>query len=148
MNYIDYPHLTVWIGCGASILPAGDSNAFDDYLSSLEWGSDGGLSEKYKFLENNLSDFESDGLFDSIAAVKWLDGSKVGRDSHIVFWYVRGQPGLICDKEFAIKNVDVAYWKAPGKRFMFGATFVEGKFKLSFDDFLIYSGADKISALA
>lgn len=147
MNYIDYPHLKAWIDCGASILSVSDSNAFDDYLSSLEWKIDGGLSEEFYFIENKLSDFELDGFFDSIAAVKWLDGSKIGGDSHIVFWYVRGQPGLICDKEFAIKNVDVAYWRAPGKRVMFGATFVDGKFKLSFDDFLIYSGADKISAL-
>lgn len=147
MNYIEYPHLKDWIDRDASILSISDSNKFDDYLSSLEWRMDGGLSESYEFIDAKLSDFDLGDFFDLAAAIKWLNKSRVRKDSHIVFWYMRGQPGLVCKKEFAIGNIDVAYWKAPGKRFMFGARIVGGKFDFIFDDFLIYSGADNISAL-
>ncbi|WP_345140102.1 hypothetical protein [Flavobacterium ginsengiterrae] len=73
--------------------------------------------------------------------------TKIGRNSHIVFWYKSGQPSLMCKKEFALQNIDTAYWKTPGKRFMFGANIINGRVNLSFGDLLIYDGNDIINAL-
>jgi hypothetical protein len=70
----------------------------------------------------------------------------LGNDPLLIFWYVADQPCIACDPEFAITNIDQAFWKAPGKRYIFGARISGGHIEPVMPHFAEYDGADVLIA--
>ncbi len=105
----------------------GDS--FPWQFSSLDWERIGGRHFVF-------SELTSDILFvDKVS-------SMMPGDSHLIYLYGIGDCPVVCPIEFGIKNVDVAFWKAPGNRFMFGARKVEGEFLPSLTHLIQFDGED------
>lgn len=76
----------------------------------------------------------------------WLRTTLMGNDPLLVFWYVFDQPCIACDAKFAISNIDHAFWKAPGKRYVFGAHVRDGLIEPVMSHFAEYDGADTLTA--
>jgi len=64
----------------------------------------------------------------------------------VIFLYFADQPCIACETKFAITNFDQAFWKAPGKRYVFGASVRDGLIEPIMSHFAEYDGGDTITA--
>lgn len=116
--YITSEHIQQWIRTGkAKVIPVAIAEQLGEYLDRLPWLPDGnGLDsnqlEGSRVALPTLTDSEQP---------NWINSSSMSEDPFLVFWYVRSQPCIACDMEFVISNIDQAFWKAPGNRYVFGA---------------------------
>jgi hypothetical protein len=54
---------------------------------------------------------------------------------------------LACRSEFAATHLDEAFWKAPGRRYLFGASMVGDQIKPNFQHIAEYNGADRLTVV-
>lgn len=125
----------------AIIVPDRISNQFDLFLNNLPWniaktGIDWTKVGAREFVLRNKSDEE---------IVDFLAVSRLGLHSHLAFWYNRENIAVACPIDFAFRNIDTAFWKAPGRRYMFGVDISGDVFIENFDHFAEYDGADTIT---
>jgi len=116
MAYIDSEHLKAWIEEGkASVAGTSLCRQFHAYLLSLRW-----LPSRVDW--NNLEfeelDLES---ADEAALVQLAASTRIARHNAVMVMYTPDEPGIICDFELAITNLDYLYWKASGYRYLCGA---------------------------
>lgn len=116
--YISSEHIQQWIKTGTAFVVSTEIAAeLGEYLNQLPWlpggsGLDWGQIPGIRADLSTLSECEQ---------IDWLKSTPLGGDPLWVFWYVDNEPGIACDRIFAIQNLDQAFWKAPGKRYIVGA---------------------------
>jgi|APAra7269096870_1048528.scaffolds.fasta_scaffold08991_1 hypothetical protein len=121
--YIASEHIQQWVRTGeAKVVSDAVASQLGEYLDHLPWlpsgnGLDWGVM---KGNQADLSTLTEEQQFD------WLRTTPMGGDPFLVFLYVADQPCIVCDMKFAISNIDQAFWKAPGKRYVFGASLRNG----------------------
>ena len=134
-------HIQAWIRTGKGfVLPVEIAGRFGQYLDGLPWcgtGLDWSRITGKKLVLGTLNE-------EQMAA--WLASVPIGRDPYLVFMYAPDEPCLACESAFAFANIDQAFWKAPGKRYMFGRSIHDGIFEPNFAHFAEYDGADTFVA--
>lgn len=141
--YIASEHIEQWLRAGrAKVVPVAVATQLGAYLDQLPWlhGESGLDWSQLRGKQAVLSTLTELQQFD------WLRSTLMGNDPFLVFWYVADQPCIACDAEFAISNIDQAFWKAPGKRYVFGARVRDGRIEPVMSHFAEYDGADTLTA--
>jgi len=100
----------------ATILSAETSQALCKHLESLPWAAGRLDWSRLPVRAVDLSITPAIKLKASLAA------SLIGQDSHVVFLFGPGEPSLACSAAFAFLHLDTVFWKAPGPRYLFGAS--------------------------
>lgn len=141
--YIASEHIQQWVRTGkAKVVPLGIALQFGEYLNQFPW-LPGGSGLDWSHMKGHrvtLSTLTKSQTSDSLRA------TPLSRDPFLVFWYVADQPCIACDTEFGISNIDQAFWKAPGKRYLFGASIRDGLVEPVMSHFAEYDGADTLIA--
>ena len=137
--YVDSDHIKQWIENDLVCLVNNEvSNEFAKYLNTLKWSSSG------SHLDVNESDFNSINLSKS-EETKFIDDinkSTNYKNKKLYFFYKKNEPCLVCELNFGIKNIDYAYSRAPGYRFMFCETSMSESTFDSFKNILMYDHGD------
>lgn len=141
--HITTSHIQQWLHTGkAETLPAEVSAQLGPHLSRLPW-LPGGTGLDWSQLAGNRLDLST------LTAEKqdgWLRNTVMGGHSHLVFFYSDDQPCIACEIEFGMANIDQAFWSAPGKRYVFGATLEAGRILPAASHFAEFDGADTLMA--
>jgi hypothetical protein len=141
--YVAAEHIEQWLRAGkAKLITDAVASQLGAYLNQLPWlPAGGGLDwSQMKGSPITLSAFTEQQQHD------WLRTTLMGNDPLLIFWYVPDQPCIACDVDFAISNIDQAFWKAPGKRYLFGARIHNGIIEPVMSHFAEYDGADTLTA--
>lgn len=141
--YIASEHIQEWIRTGkALVVPVKISTQFGQYLNGLPWLANGGGLDwsRIRGSECALT------TMDELQRTSWLISTPMGRDQCLAFWYSQNEACIACESVFALSNLDHAFWKAPGKRYLFGGSIIDGKFEPIFCHFAEYDGADTLIA--
>ncbi|MFC5742470.1 hypothetical protein [Dyella tabacisoli] len=77
---------------------------------------------------------------------QWIKGGKIGADPYIGFLYSPDEPCIVCEFNFAMANMDTAFWRAPGRRYIFGCSFVNDELITYFSHFAEYSESKLIAS--
>lgn len=142
--YIAREHIEQWLRTGeAKVVPATVATQLGAYLNQLPWLLGGGGLD-WSQMKGSKVDLS---MLTESQQLDWLRTTLIGNDPLLVFWYVADQPCIACDAEFAISNVDRAFWKAPGKRYVFGARIRDGVIEPVVSHFAEYDGADTLTAV-
>jgi len=137
--HIESDHIRGWIESGEAIFVAREiSFEFGRYLSEQLWmpsgmGIDWGGNQAR---EINIS------AATARQKIDWLKSTCLRNEPYLVFWYGPDEPCIACRSDFAIINIDYAFWRAPGKRYLFGSRMGEGGIQPSFFNFAEYDGAE------
>lgn len=124
----------------AHIVPASIIGEFYSYLDPLGWTLSGEIDwSRIGHLNVTLSN-----LSETWSPSRAVEQTFISHDSHMVFTFTPDQPGIICDMDFALLELDMVYWKAPGMRYMFGAELTE-VIKPHFSNFCEYNGGDTLA---
>ncbi|MET3444714.1 hypothetical protein [Ralstonia sp. 1138] len=141
--YITSTHVQQWLHTGkAKTLPVEVAAQLGDHLNRLPWFPGGGGLDWNQLAGNrlDLSTLTEEKLDD------WLRSTVMGGHSHLVFFYADNQPCIACDVEFGMANIDEAFWGAPGKRYVFGATLEAGRILPAASHFAEFDGAGTLVA--
>jgi hypothetical protein len=142
--YIEQPHIKVWLERGyAKRISTDVATSFGDYLNSLPWGLSG-TQLNWLALPPHKT-LKLDALLTS-ANRDW-DATKMGQNECVVFWFAPGQPCIACSSHFAMSRIDEAYWKAPGRRYMFAGSFSGEIFSPIFENFAEYDGSETVRVI-
>lgn len=134
-------HLQRWVLAGtASILPVETSRALGQHLEGLPWE---GTHLDWKCLRVRAIDLSRTPAAELPAA---FADTLIGQDSHVVFLFEPEEPSIVCEADFAFDNLDAAFWKAPGTRYMFGASIELGGVTPRPAHWASYDGADTLRA--
>ncbi|WP_141639885.1 hypothetical protein [Cupriavidus basilensis] len=139
--YIYESHIQDLLNIGrAIIVPIEIGDQFGRFVEGLPWGANGsGLNwARIDGLRKELP--SSSGVILS----EWLSGTNINNDSYVVFWFSFGEPCIACETQFAMYNVDHAFWKAPGRRYLFGLNIRDGEFIPEYSHFAEYDGANEL----
>lgn len=132
---------TQWIENGIAVLTSTDiSKEFYDFIETLPWNYIDGRID-WNVLGNikiDLKNLEENEIIDRIKS------SVIGQYERVVFWYDVSEPALSCRADVAFANFDVAFWNAPGRRYMFGANSFGKELICYYQDFAEFDGADTI----
>lgn len=145
MMYIEREHIQKWLNDRVvTLVPVDVSKDFDDYLLQLPWQESGsGLDwlrlNGRRAVLSQMTEFEQ---------LTWFQSNPVGADPLVVLWYVGHEPCIAADPAFALANLDEAFWGAPGKRYMFGASLDKASnlVRPIFQHFAEYNGTDTLVA--
>lgn len=140
--YIASEHIQRWLETGkANIVPATVASRLGEYLDRLPWLPSGSGLDWSQISGSRavLSVLTASQLND------WLGSTLLGNDPLLVFLYHPEQPCIACDMEFAISNFGQAFWNAPGKRYMFGASVRDGLIEPIMPHFAEYDGGDMLN---
>ncbi len=133
-------YVNAWLVSGRAVELHGSVGKYLlDYISEFfPWAFFSIDMESVNACAFSLSELSEDNFFSSkVSAI--LSG-----DSHLVFLYGEGESPVACEVEFAISNIDVAFWKAPGVRFMFGGHMSDGGFVPNLKHLIQYDGKDGV----
>lgn len=141
--HIGKKHIQEWIRAGHAIVVAEDIAAqFGRHLDELPWLASGsGLD--WTRLKGRMVDLSK---LDVSHLGNWLTSVPVGEAPYIVFWYSSYEPGVACERSFAVSHLNEAFWMAPGKRYVFGAHMLEKELIPSYDRFAEYDGMNTLVA--
>ena len=134
-------HLEKWIeNAQAELVDKEVSSRFTKYLNSLNWSVSGLKLDFNEFPHKkiNLSQIEESTL------VSEIKNSSIGQSEKLFFFYNDTKPCLACELEFGLKNIDQAYWKAPGPRYMFCGNIIEGEVQEDFERLLMIDGVETL----
>lgn len=141
-TYILSEHIQNWIQGGiCQSVSAEVATEFGDFLNAQPWAGSGNGVDWNKIGASELSL-----TLDDSQRIDWLSSSCFRDCRFIVFWYSPLSACLACDSEFAVCNIEQAFWKAPGKRYIFGANVHDGLLRPEFEKFGEYDGADLLRA--
>ncbi|ELY4003379.1 hypothetical protein ACI09V_003904 [Cronobacter dublinensis] len=148
MRFIDFDLLREWVSNGAIISDITLSKKLSQVLNELPWLAghvDFNKIESVTVSISNLLNDESELCFEKI--YQQLGECKITHSDYIAFWYSEDQPCIICETEFALTNIDSAYWKAPGWNYMFGCAVKEGDIIADYNEILCCDCADTLVLL-
>ncbi|WP_144409977.1 hypothetical protein [Cupriavidus basilensis] len=139
--YISDGHIQEWLSMGSAIeIPIKIGDRFGRFVEGLPWSANG----------NGLDWTRIDGLRKELPSssgeflCEWLSKTNICKDSHVVFWFSFGEPCIACETKFSISNVDQAFWKAPGRRYIFGLNIIGSEFFPEYSHFAEYDGANDL----
>ncbi|SED80954.1 hypothetical protein SAMN05216489_04522 [Streptomyces sp. 3213] len=140
MNYIDSEHLESWIEGGQACVAGGDvCQAFHDVLLEFPWTP---TRIDWRAVEHVTIDLDE---IDDEAVAATARAQKVPLHTHVLVLFSPDQPGLICETENALENLDHLYWKAPGARYFCGADVDESEWRYHYRDFGEFDGTAKVT---
>ncbi|ELY2798507.1 hypothetical protein SNN58_003327 [Cronobacter dublinensis] len=145
MRFINLDLLKEWVNNRAIISDITFSKKLSQILNELPWLAghvDFNEIENVTASITNLLNDESKLCFEKIC--QWLDQCKINHSEYIAFWYSEDQPCVVCEREFALANIDSAYWGVPGWNYMFGCSVKEGKIIADYNEILCYDSADTL----
>jgi hypothetical protein len=141
--HIASEHIQEWIRTGKGlVVPVEIAIRFGQYLNGLPWlasgtGLDWSRIKGKKVMLCTLNEGQR---------ASWLASIPIGGDPYLAFWYEPDEPCVACESAFAFSNFDQAFWKAPGRRYVFGGSIRDGTFEPNFIHFAEYDGADILVA--
>jgi hypothetical protein len=148
MNFIDDGVIKNWISNNNAVISNSLSEVLFDKLSSLPWEAGhidyAKLNHRFGNIQDMLSD-DGDIKYDKIKA--WLKESAFENSSHVLFWYGKVNPCVVCEVEFGLSNIDSAYWGVPGWNYIFSCGFENGEVKVDYDNVLSFDGMSKLILL-
>lgn len=136
-------HIQAWLKSGkAQLVPINIASEFDAHLRVLPWNVSGsGLDwTQIGNTRANLAELSA------IQLVEWLHATAFKDDSHLVFWFGPNEPCIACESHSAILEIDHAFWKMPGRCYLFGAK-LDGVLHPEFAHIAEYDGADLLIAM-
>jgi hypothetical protein len=132
-----------WIHSGlARIVPPHSVAGFYEFLKTLPWSSGGGQLD-WTLIEGTKADLSA---LTPAQLLSWFRTTPLGRDPYLVLWFAPNEACIACEADFAVINLDQAFWKAPGTRYIFGASFHQGTLRPVYEHFAEYDGADSLMA--
>ncbi|CAJ0705284.1 hypothetical protein LMG19089_03801 [Ralstonia edaphis] len=141
--YVLSKHIQQWLQAGtARTLPTEVAAQLGDHLNRLPWLPGGGGLDWSQLAGNRL---DLSALTDE-KLDHWLCSTVMGGHSHLIFFYADNQACIACEIEFGMANIDQAFWGAPGKRYVFGATLEAGRILPAASHFAEYDGAGTLVA--
>lgn len=141
--HIASEHIQQWIRTGKAVHISPDAViGFADFLNTLPWSKSGNRLDWMLIggIEANLAALSDAQL------IEWFRSTPLGRHPYLVFWFAPNEDCIACESEFAIVNIDHAFWKAPGTRYLFGASFDNEVLRPTFSNFAEYDGSDSLVA--
>jgi hypothetical protein len=111
---------------------------FDKFICLQPWLP---TSIDWRFIPHESFRLSGDDCDD---AIRWLESTVVGRNSHLVAVYARDEPGLLCTIREAVRSLGPLFRRAPGKRFLFGAL-SDGPCLYRFEDFVEFDGGERLT---
>jgi len=120
--YVNDEHIAAMIDAGSIELAGADIVAVcEQCLGGLPWLGTGIDWRRFgSFSSVNLSGLRPDDF------LKWMLTTSLGSTPHVVVFYAPAQPGLACPIGVLAENFDAIFWKAPGRRYLFSSTNVNG----------------------
>lgn len=142
-TYVRHEHLQELIRAGvASVVPANVCDDFARFLATLPWlGTGLDWSKLPPACSLSLSSKSAEAVDD------WLRRTRAGRQPYLIAFFSEGQPGIAIATRKALRHLDEIFWKAPGRRFMFGAHRHEEQWQPAFQDFLEYDGGERLTSV-
>ncbi|UOF16275.1 hypothetical protein IEQ11_06405 [Lysobacter capsici] len=136
----DY-HLQEWINLGhALIVPIEIADQLKAKLENLPWNTAGSGIDWKDIPHKKIKLSEAQ----EAREYNFLEGTKLELNQLIIFLFGKNDPCLACGLKFGIENIDYAYWKAPGKRYFFGANFDQDRIFPELDSLNEYDGSDTL----
>ena len=143
MNYIDSEHVKSWIEGGqASVAPVHACRAFHDVLLEFPWTPTRIDWRAVEHVTIDLDEVEDEAVAAAARA------RNVSLHTHLLVLYSPEQPGLICETEDALGNLDYLFWKAPGVRYFCGVDAGGGGWQYHYRDFGEFDGIGKVTLRA
>ncbi|MCI3276057.1 hypothetical protein [Streptomyces cylindrosporus] len=139
-NYVDSEHLASLIESGqALVVPVDVCRAFHDVLLEFPW-----LPTRIDWNAVEHVAIDLDEIEDSeIAVVARELGAPL--HTHLLVLFTPAQPGLLCETEKALGNLDHFFWKAPGARYFCGVDVDDNGRRYRYRDFGEFDGNAKVT---
>ena len=141
---IESGHIKEWLNAGRfMVVSANVAALLVARLESLRW-SPSGTGLDWVSVNNTEANFEklkNDEILD------WIQTTAFKDDTHLIFLFDPGEPCIACDLQSGILMVDQVFWKAPGRRFIFGAK-LDGTLQPEFNHIAEYNGSNLLVAMA
>ncbi|SDJ97375.1 hypothetical protein [Nonomuraea jiangxiensis] len=139
MDYIDDGYIDEWMRAGrAHRVEADFCTAFHGWLRGLPW-----LPSRVDWTRLSHTVVDCSPLTDREIVVLTRE-HPIGRHTHLLVMYAPDQPGIVCEFDTGIGNLDLLYWTAPGARYFCGASLVDGVLVPSHEYFGEFDGHTKI----
>ncbi|QJU40044.1 hypothetical protein [Serratia marcescens] len=148
MKFIDDNIINEWVSQHYATINLSLSMALFDKLSALPW-----IAGHLDFSKLNHRLISAQEILDNddenqyIRINEWLKGSTFEKCSHVLFWYGKVNPCVICETSFGLSNIDTAYWGVPGWNYIFSCDFENNDVKLNCDNILSFDGANQLVLL-
>ena len=145
MRFIEQTVLNEWKNLGAIVSHDSLSMVFSEILESLPWMAGHIDFSQLNLISASLRSLSDDyGDLESEKVKKWITTAGAVEGEHIAFWYSQKQPCVICSADFALKNIDTAYWGIPGWNYMFWCSQNNGVIVPNYKNILCYDSADQL----
>lgn len=136
--YVASDHIRKWITSGDALIGSVDISAqLDKWLMDLPWLPSGSGLDWGQMCSRQTS---LASLTEPKQMEKFLSTS-FDCDPYLIFLFSANEPCIACKSEFAITNIDYAFWGAPGKRYIFGANKCNEEIIPNFNHFAEYDGS-------
>ncbi|MHC5178875.1 hypothetical protein I6G37_03650 [Serratia rubidaea] len=148
MNFIDGGIINDWISQNNAVISNSLSEVLFDKLSNLPWEAGHIDYSKIKHRLGNIQDMLSyEGDIQYVKLKYWLRESAFENGSHVLFFYGKNNPCVVCEVNFGLSNIDSAYWGGPGWNYIFSCGFENGEIKVAYDNILSFDGMSKLVLL-
>ena len=140
---IESGNIRNWVDSGyAKIVPEEVAFQFGNYLNGLPW-LPSGTGIDWGHLPHEIVDVS---VATEMQRIDWLASTLLRDDPYLVFWYGPNEPCIACLSRFAVVNIETAFWRAPGRRYLFGASMYNNSLNPHFSGFAEYDGGDILRA--
>lgn len=148
MNFIDSGVVKEWLANNNAMI--NDSLADDLFykLSSLPWEAGHIDYEKLNHRSADIQEMlshDGDIIYDNLKA--FLKESSFEGNSHVLFWYGKDNPCVVCETKFGLSNIDSAYWGVPGWNYIFSCGFENNEIKVDYGNILTFDGMNRLILL-
>ena len=140
--YITQPHIQSLIESNNAIPISQEiSEKFEKKLLMLPWNLIGsGLDwSQIKSTQTHIA------ALSSSQADRWIAGTALKHDSHLIFWLGSDEPCIASPLHHAISIIDFVFWKRPGRQLMFGAN-INNTVNPNYSHIMEYDGGDRLVA--
>jgi hypothetical protein len=142
-TYTRDAHLAEHIATGALVVAdVSIARGFGDYLDQLPWlGTRLDWGRMSPARRINLAGLTAEEL------LEWFRSTALGASDHVAVFYARSQPGAVCSLAFAAEHFDLLFWTAPGRRFLFSVSSMEGGWHPNYSALAEYDGSERVTAV-
>ncbi len=145
MRFIDNRLLKEWKELGAIVSHDALSMVFYEVLESLPWMAGHLDFKQLNIISTSLRSLSDDnGDLESEKVRIWINTAGTVEDEYMAFWYSQKQPCVVCSTDFALENIDAAYWGAPGWNYMFLCSVNNGVVVPNYKKILCYDSANEL----
>jgi hypothetical protein len=138
---VDQEHIKELLATGEfSIGPSDVVRDFSATLDSAPWEGTG-------LRWTDIGPSTTIDLSSTTDIVGWLQGTRLAEVDALLVRYSDDEPGIIGRPESVLRNLDVLYWRSPGRGYLCALERVDSGWQIISDNYAEYDGGQRVTAL-